>query len=171
VSELENHLKFTKMKTDKIIIEKSTSDKTEANGVIGVNPNKPEFGSIMMRTTSWNTDGGFLNKASRVHFLSGKVEELKELCAAFSLNAGDDYSAKVAPSRLIVQESTTPFYDGQAPKINPSTDEIVTYNGADVYRETQLVPASSTQQDLILREGEVVAATAELTVNDLPELG
>lgn len=135
------------MNAHNIIVENSKSVSTEANGIIGINPSKPEYGSIQLATTVFDTSSGFLSKKRTVHFLSGNVEELKELVAAFDIKAGDDYSKKVMPSRIIVRESTTPYYEGQAPKINPSTDEVITSGGKDVYRETALVAAGSSEGD------------------------
>ena len=148
------------MENHKIIIEKSKSAKTEANGVIGVNPNKPEYGSIQLATTVFDTSSGFLAKRRTVHFLSGNVSELEELVQAFGLSVGDDYSKKVAPSRIIIKEATEPFFDGQAAKINPSNGETVTHLGSDVYRETVLIPANSDEQDSKLATDKMVATSA-----------
>lgn len=148
------------MKAQRIILEKSNSVSTESNGLIGINPNKPEYGSIQMATTI-RSFGSFASKTRTVHFLSGTVEELKEIVAEFSLSAGDDFSEKVQPSRIIVRESTTPFYDGQQPKMNPSTQEVVTHNGQDIYRETDLVGANSSETDSKLSNDKTgVAASA-----------
>jgi len=146
------------MNAHKIIIEKSKSVTTESNGIIGVNPKKPEFGSIQLATTT-RSFGGFMNKSRTVHFLSGRVEELKELVDEFSLSVGDDFSKKVQPSRLIVKESVTPFYDGQDAKINPTSGEVVTFQGEDIYRETALVGATSLEMDSKL-SNDKVGATA-----------
>lgn len=144
------------MNAHNIILEKSNSVSTEANGLIGINPNKPEYGSIQMATTT-RSFGGFMNKSRTVHFLSGKIEELVELVADFDLKVGDDFSKKVQPSRLIIKESTTPFYEGQTAKINPSTSEVVTYQGEDIYRETALVAANSPETDSKLTNDKVGA--------------
>jgi len=158
------------MNTDKIIIEAhNEGQETTANGIVSINPNKKEFGSIRLATTSYDMSTGFLNKQRRVHYLAGKVEELEGLAYAFEFKIGDDYSAKF-PSRIIVEESTTPFYEGQSPKINPSSGEVVTVNGSEVYRQTRLVNADSADQDILVKEGQA-ATVAELTSSDLPELG
>ena len=100
------------MDAHKIIIENSKSVTTEVNGTIGVNPSKPEFGSIQLATTTFDFSG-FAAPKRTVHFMSGRVEDLKTIISTFNLAVGDDFSEKVQPSRLIVKESTTPFYDGQ----------------------------------------------------------
>lgn len=39
---------------------------------------------------------------------------------------------------LLAIESTSPYYEGQEPKINPSTGAVVTHNGQPIYRSTKL---------------------------------
>jgi hypothetical protein len=157
------------MNTDKIIIEAhNEGQETTANGIVSINPNKKEFGSIRLATTSYDMSSGFLNKQRRVHYLAGKVDELEGLVDAYDLKIGGDYSAKF-PSRIIVEESATPFYEGQSAKINPSTGEVVMVNGSEVYRQTRLVPAGSADQDSLVKEGQATTV-AELTSEDLPEL-
>lgn len=134
------------MKAQKITVQESNADTTLAKGLIGVNPNKPEYGSIQLKTQSFSF-GGFAAPSKIVHFLAGTVEDLKSIITEYNLKAGDDFSMKVQPSRLIVKESTTPFYEGQKCKINPTTGEEVTSNGNPVYRETRLVEAGSSEYD------------------------
>jgi hypothetical protein len=161
------------MNTQKIIIEAHNDDQETAEGyaMISVNPNKPEYGSIRLATTTYDTTGGFLNKVRRVHFQSGKVEDLMSFADTLNLKVGANYSEAI-PSRIIVEEQNVPFYEGQGAKINPSTGEIVSVNGGQVYRQTRLVNTSSSDQDILLKEGVATKAVAsELTATDLPELG
>ena len=161
------------MNTQAIIIEAHNENQTVAEGypMISINPNKSEFGSIRFATTTFDTTGGFLNKVRRVHYQSGKVEELIAFADALNLKVGMNYSNAI-PSRIIVEEQNVPFYENQGAKINPSTGEIVSVNGGEVYRQTRLVPAGSADQDVLLKEGVATKAVAsELTATDLPELG
>ena len=43
------------------------------------------------------------------------------------------------PLDILVQESTTQSYEGQSPKVNPSTSEVITFNNQEVYEHTSLV--------------------------------
>ena len=160
------------MKAHNVIIAKSTSATTEANGVIGVNPNKPEFGSVQMATQSFSRSAsGFMSQTKVVYFLSGSVKDLEALVEAFDLKVGDDYSAKVEPSRIIIKESTEPFYSGQQCKINPSTGEEVTSGGEVVYRETALVAAGSSEFDSKLSNDKITAnSTSESPFVESDEL-
>lgn len=160
------------MNTQKIIIEAHNANQETVEGydMISINPKKKEFGSIRFATTNFDTTGGFLNKVRRVHYQSGKIEELIAFVDALGLKIGMDYST-VVPSRLIVEEQNDVFYEGQDAKINPTTGDVVTVNGSEVYRQTRLVPASSNDMDYLLKEGVVKATpVSELTETDIPGL-
>jgi hypothetical protein len=45
----------------------------------------------------------------------------------------------VLPLDILSEEKTVPAYDGQSPKVNPSTGEIITYQGLPVYEHGSLV--------------------------------
>jgi hypothetical protein len=157
------------MNAQVIIIEKSSSVNTTANGVIGINPNNSEYGSIQMATTKFDF-GNFASAKRVVHFMSGRVSDLENIVKVFDLKIGDDFSKKAQPSRIIVKESITPFYEGQKPKINPETSEIILHNGQEVYRDTDLVAASSQETDQKLSSDKVKVAQTEspfVETNDL----
>jgi len=59
-------------------------------------------------------------------------------------NADSTIAAKfkvgdVLPLDILSEEKTVPAYDGQAPKINPSTGETISFNGSEVYEHGSLV--------------------------------
>lgn len=45
----------------------------------------------------------------------------------------------VLPLDILSEEKTVPAYDGQAAKINPSTGEVISFNGFPVYEHGSLV--------------------------------
>ena len=52
-----------------------------------------------------------------------------------TLSKGDDLSSKLGkPLELGIVEATKPFWNGQQPKINPRTDEVLLHNGQPIYR-------------------------------------
>ena len=51
--------------------EKENTEYSE-DGLIRMNPNKPEFGSIMLSATVVSIDNNFLNKRNKVGFITGK---------------------------------------------------------------------------------------------------
>jgi hypothetical protein len=137
---------------------------TGRNDLVIESRNNPENGAIMLRSEVMTiNDNGFQQVEKRVGLLKGKTADLKALIAKHNLKAGDDFS-KISPVRLVVRESTEPFFEGQEPKINPTTKETVTHLGADVYRQTFVVSASSTLEDLKLATDREEAPVAAQTV-------
>lgn len=46
---------------------------------------------------------------------------------------------QTVPLDIFIEEKTMPAYEGQAAKVNPSTGEVITYNGLPVYEHGSLV--------------------------------
>jgi len=102
----------------------------ESGEVLVINEKKPEYASIGFEQTVWENRTGFLNKRRRVAFLASKVDDLKVFVEMLNLKPGS-----VLPGRIIVQESHNPFYEGQVPKVNPSTGATILIDGKLVYRQ------------------------------------
>lgn len=138
------------------------------DSIIMVNKNKPEFASIMVRNDSMGlSETGFMVTEKRVGFITARTEEIEAMVKQFNLQEGDNFSAKAFPVKILVKESNTPFYDGQKPKINPETGEIINSGGLPVYRQTLVVPVSSPQEDekMVTDRVEVTAATTAQAVD------
>ena len=146
------------------------------NGLIRINANKPDFGSLMLRQDRRIISGTFLNATSVVCFITSTVEALEELVDDNGLVPGSNYNQKVAdaPIKLIIKESVVPFYEGQTPKINPTTGEVLLLDSDPIYRQVFPEPLNSEQQDELVKhtqvgevqEGFVAAdAHAEAVVN------
>lgn len=122
--------------------------------VVMVSANNPESASIMLvsETMSAN-DQGFLVTEKRVGLFKGETAKIK----ALGLKAGDNFSEKVFPVRLVVKEAFSPFYPGQKPKINPQTKAVITSEGAPVYRQTLVVAETSAEIDARLATDKVEA--------------
>lgn len=96
----------------------------ETGVVITPNPNKPDFGTIRLDQEVVTVRNNFINKSKRSVFVAGNIEVLKSL----------DYKAgQLIPGKIIMEESFEPFYDGQSPKINPTTKDVITKEGKPVY--------------------------------------
>ena len=127
--------------------------------VVMVSANNPESASIMLvsETMSAN-DQGFLVTEKRVGLFKGETAKIK----ALGLKAGDNFSEKVFPVKLVVKESHEPFFPGQEPKINPQTKAVITSEGAPVYRQTLVVAETSAEVDAKLAtDREAVKADAK----------
>ena len=87
-----------------------------------------------------------LNMEKRVTWENISVRNID----AWDLKVGDDFTMKTGiPCKIVVKESTTPFYEGQNPKMNPSTGEILTKDGMEIYRNSVLTFDLSDTDSLI----------------------
>jgi hypothetical protein len=102
----------------------------------------------MFEELSFINSDGFLNRQKRVAFLRSDIETLKEYVSSLNLKAGS-----TVPGKIVVEESTTPYFEGQEPKINPTSGEICTSDGAFVYRNSYL--GTSAQEDTLLKTDRV----------------
>lgn len=123
--------------------------------VITQNPNKPEFGSIRLDYKTATLSGGFSSIGNRSAFIHGRMEDLE----AFGLKAGQELVGKI-----IKKEKFSPFYDGQQPKINPTTNEQVLTNGRPTYLEFQYTEDPNAHDMWIEEEHEV---EEEVVVNEI----
>lgn len=120
--------------------------------IITISGKNKEFGSIMLRQEKLVLSPGsnIANIQARVAHFAGTLENLESIVENFNLKEGDNFN-KIMPVDLVVEEQTEPFYDGQDPKINPSTGEIVTHNGQEVYRSTFIAQKGEERTDQLLR--------------------
>lgn len=99
----------------------------ETGAVITPSTNKPEFGTIRLDSQCVVVSrGGFLDIQKRSAFIRGRVEILE------SLGLKDH---QMMQGKIIREESFEPFWDGQEPKINPTTQEIVLLDDKPVYMQ------------------------------------
>lgn len=97
----------------------------ETNQVITQSTNNPEYGYVRVESKTTTFENGWIRTATRSALIRGKVDELKPL-----------EGLKQLPGKIVVKESLTPAYDGQDPKINPQTGEVLTKGGSPIYRQT-----------------------------------
>lgn len=83
-----------------------------------------EYGTIRVDAKTVSFENGFLNTSNRVAFIRGKMTDLQSL----GLKAGD-----TLPGIIQKQEQFEPFYEGQSPKINPSTGEVILKEGREIF--------------------------------------
>jgi hypothetical protein len=126
----------------------------ENGDVIQQNPNKAEYGSIMLEQPHYSLRNGFLNARRKVGFIAGTMEELGKFSTAWQLKNGAEL-----PGKLYVVEQFTPFYEDQQPKINPATGRAILVDGAMVYSKT-FYDESGNQGDIYqtgeISEGDVI---------------
>lgn len=95
-----------------------------SGNVITPSRNNPEWGTFRVDSENKSMEGGILNISKRSAFIRGKISDLEQL----GLRPNQTLAGKIQK-----QESFSPFYEGQSPKINPSTNEVVLTNGRETY--------------------------------------
>lgn len=96
----------------------------ETGNVITPSSNNPEYGTFRVDSIDKSLENGFVNINKRSAFIRGRITDLSSL----DLKAG-----QTLPGKIQKQESFDPFYDGQEPKINPTTNEVVLTDGKETY--------------------------------------
>lgn len=113
------------------------------------------IGSVLVQLDAPMKAGrnGFAVKDKRAGFykVSGEdmISEFEEIMAG--VKDGDEFPL---PVKIVVKESTRPFYEGQEPKLNVSTDEIVTIAGRPIYMSQEVVDIDSEETDSLIRSEE-----------------
>lgn len=115
-------------------------------GVIVVNENKPEFGSIMFSEETLDLSGGFTNVKTKIHFQGGKLEDLEKQVDLMNLKP----DGEVKGFKILVEETLEPSFEGQQVKINPSTQEELTKDGKNIYINTQLISENDERRDVYI---------------------
>lgn len=126
--------------------------------LVMISKNNEEYGSIMLiEHKPTLNEQSFLTLEKRVGFIKGKVKDLNNLISVFNLSDGSVYPGV----KLIVREAITPFFEGQEPKINPETSEIITdENNNPVYRYTYVVSDTSSDIDVRVKSKKSVKVEA-----------
>lgn len=110
---------------------------------------KETKGRIMFQEHRVDVTTGFGSK--RAYFLRNSVENLRALIEQENLVAG----GKLIGYKLIIKESTEPYFEAQPPKVYPSNHNkagnVCTHLGAPIYRQIDMVPTTSPETDDILK--------------------
>lgn len=115
---------------------------------VAVNPtNNPEVFRIRVEQSVTTFNGGFASIQKRSALINGPKEVMDSLA-----------KQKVLSGKIIVQESTTPFWNGQDPKINPDTQEVMLSEGQPIYRNTTFTQDVNATDTLVQRTVGVLAA-------------
>jgi len=143
-----------------------------ANGLIRINSNKPEFGSLMLMSTVVTLSNGFLNKRNKVGFIVGSIEDLEATIAEYKLREGSDYSVAVAPHRIVTLEKLESELGeelGYREKINPTTGEVLKKNGETIMWKTEVVPEGSDITDRLIQHDTDAVTAVDPAIADFKE--
>ena len=130
--------------------------KWEKNGVT--------YGRIMVAQEGLAINNGYLNTVRRVAFITFDGDALKTMERILKADGAFPLAGTIQ-----VRESLTPFYEGQNPKINPSTDEVMTHKGQPIYRVSEFVSNVDAQDELLANDRTLFeqAVEAETTEDKL----
>ena len=121
----------------------------ETGKVVTVSKNNAEYGTIRVEESGIRFANGFANAFRRSAFIRGKVKDLAGLTAGQEL-----------PGTIVAKETREPQYEGQSPKINPSTDKAHLVDGAQVYLTYEYSEEIGVQDQLIKASAQGKAVLA-----------
>lgn len=156
----------------KVTVKTPQEGQTIVKGIIAINPNKKDYGSIMVQTETFSLDAknGFMNKKKRVAFIPGELETLVSLVDAFGLVSECDYSEKTGIEHsIVIKEQTEPFYPDQSPKTTGGDNprELVSEEGGKpIYRKSFLIP-EGTDTDVLVKHVPV-SGNSTITTGGIP---
>lgn len=124
--------------------------------VIGIYPNKPEYGYVRVEQTLLViSDRGWLKKAKRSAFIKGKVEDLLES----NYKEGDKVNGKI-----IVVESLIPPNPNDVQKnlkIAGDTGVVCSLDGQPIYRECYFTPNEDARDEFIAHDNSAEIKQAQ----------
>ena len=131
----------------------------ETGNVITISEKNPEFGTIRLDAEQNVFSDGFFSVQKRTAFVRGRLVDLE------SLNLKD---GQVLAGQIVRKESFEPFYEGQTPKINPTTNEVVLTDGRPTYLEFEYTEDMSKPSEIWVEntsvEAEVTDTLSEQTL-------
>lgn len=92
--------------------------------VVTPRDSNPEYGAVRIDEEKTTIVNNFVNKSRRTAFLGGSTADL---------NAMNFKDGQIIAGTIVKQESFEPFFEGQSPKINPSTNEVVLKDGRPTF--------------------------------------
>ena len=121
------------------------------NGLILVNKNKPEYGSIMVKSQPIvdknSLNSGFINASVRTAFYVGGVETLK----SFDFKEGDNLDEIFGEELTIIRLESIEEKEGYRPLINPTTKEqISSKDGEPIYWTTRVSLKALEEKDVLV---------------------
>ena len=107
------------------------------------------YGRIRLDSTNFVSNNGITNVVKRVAFETLTPETLPAMTPL--LKADAPYPIK---GKILVKETLEPQYEGQVPKLNPSTEQYVTVKGHQVYRTTSFT-SDMNADDILINENTI----------------
>lgn len=140
----------------------------QSTEILGISNNNADYGYIRVESNEGLSfgNGGWLNSNTRTALIKGRTSDLQTFLKKNNVAVGYEL-----PGQIVIVESTTPFYEGQQPKINPSTSEVlyVTVNGVKtpIYRQTEFTQDATREDVMIQHENVMSAAGKAIQANEI----
>jgi hypothetical protein len=147
---------------------KVTTCTTQSTEIIGKSTNNPDYGYIRVESSEGISfgNGGWLNANTKTALIKGKVTDLTTFVQKNRVTVGYEIDGKI-----VVNESLTPFYEGQQPKIVPSTGEVLFVETAEgkkpIYRQTEFTMDMTRVDEFIKHSNALSTAARVIVQNDI----
>jgi len=136
-----------------IVCIPKNEDGTAKHAIIRPSTTKPEWGSVMVKSTSFTMTNGIINERSRAAYFRAPLVLLNKL----NLKEGADLSALLGTElRIARKETNIPQYEGHRQKMNPQTKENIFVGGQPVFLQDS-VEAANVADQLITADAGVAA--------------
>jgi hypothetical protein len=143
----------------KVVANKNTGETVTMRTITDKDGESREVGVVMVQSTALAGLSALGRLSKRTAFITLEEDALEFL--AGDLNDGADFPVA---GKICIEETLTPYVrkDGtkQEPKINPTTEEVITYNGQPVYRNS-FFTEDINQADVFLKESASVEAGSD----------
>lgn len=143
------------------VITNSNVDSEYFGELITPSTNREDWGSIAIEQIKNVFVGNILNKQRRVALIQGTMENLQEFVKENKVSEGT-----LLDGQIVVEESLTPFWEGQQAKQTPDgqlcvvTDEDGTINY--IYRRT-VYDATGEVKDTLIRHTDLLPSNVNTT--------
>ena len=119
--------------------------KSEKSDSIILTSKNPEFSSILIGCDTFGiAPTGFATIDKRRAFYTGRTEVIEQLVQEYNLVEGSEFPIE---GKILIIESLEPQYEGHEPKKNPTNGEVMTQDGALIYRNQIFVSLDDKRSD------------------------
>ena len=119
--------------------------KSEKSDSIILTNKNPEFSSILVGCDTFGiAPTGFATIDKRRAFYTGRTEIIEQLVQEYNLVEGSEFPIE---GKILIIESLEPQYEGHEPKKNPNNGELMTQDGALIYRNQIFVSLDDKRTD------------------------
>lgn len=152
-----------------VVADKATGEVARMRTITNKDGSTREVGVVMVQSKTLSGLSALGRVSTRTAFITLEEEALDFLMESGSLKNGHQFPIE---GKICIEETLTPYVrkngTPQEAKINPSTGEIITYNGDPVYRNS-FFTEDLNHSDVFLRENSSVLASTGADEQDAPE--